>query len=104
LVEQYAVFIEQEGDSVALRENDERISVGEVRGDTLFCTDWRGYGVGRVFIDDRRHMHSETPLNESLKVILFERQGCVAAILDDSRDGALVPGASGSADPASAPN
>ncbi len=69
----YMVSLEQEADSVAMWRDDETISTGEIRGDTLFCTDWDGYGVGRIFIDDWRHMHSETPANEQLDAILFDK-------------------------------
>jgi hypothetical protein len=74
VVEEYLVLIEEDADSVTLWRDGERVSAGRVGADTLFCTDWGGYSIRRIFIDDWRHMHSETPGCEMLKVILFERR------------------------------
>ena len=52
----------------------EIISTGMIQTDTIYCSDMLRVGISRIFIDDKDHMHSETPDLEILKMLSFIRQ------------------------------
>ena len=70
----YDITIEQAADSVEFVRSEETISTGVILEDTIFCSDWDGHGISRIFIDSNTSMHSETPQVEYLNRVDFLKQ------------------------------
>ena len=75
LVRTTNVFISQSADSVWFLEAADTISTGVIVADTIRCSDMYYLGISRIFIDDKSHMRSETPLAEYYKYLQFVRHG-----------------------------
>ena len=67
------VSIFQSDENVCFLEEADTISTGIIVGDTIRCGDMYGIGISRIFIDDKYHMHSETPACEIYKCLDFVR-------------------------------
>ena len=74
VIRTYDITIEQAGDSVEFVRSEETISTGVILGDTIFCSDWDGYGISRIFIDSDTSMYSETPQVEYLSRVDFLKE------------------------------
>jgi hypothetical protein len=73
VVRTYHITIEQTDSSVKFVREGETISTGIISGETLVCSDWDGYGIWKIYIDDETTMHSEVPQNEFLNRIDFRK-------------------------------
>ena len=58
---------------VSFFEDDSTLSTGIIVVDTIRCDDMYGLGIGRIYIDDINHMHSETPALEYSNGLDFVR-------------------------------
>jgi len=73
VVYSYQVFINQDGNTMEIVRGSELLSTGFISGDVIYCDDWYGYGISRIYIDSDYRMHSELPDNEYLLRIDFRR-------------------------------
>ena len=62
----FVVEVIQEDKDVTFLRDGKEIATCVIEDDTLACTGWLAYGLGIIFIDDDRTMHSEPPLVESV--------------------------------------
>lgn len=69
----YQVFLNQDGNTVEIVRGSELLTTGFISGDIIYCDDWYGYDISRVYIDSDYRMHSERPDNGELLRIDFRR-------------------------------
>jgi hypothetical protein len=69
----FVVEVIKEGRHFTFLKDGVAIATCAVEGDTLSCSGWEAYGLGMIFIDDDRTMHSELPMAESVNRLEFFR-------------------------------
>ncbi|MBD3225119.1 MAG: hypothetical protein GF313_10350 [Caldithrix sp.] len=66
--------LRQHNSHVIFLEGRDTLSTGTLVKDTIYCTDMYNAGISRIFVDNARHMHSELPALEYLRMLEFFRE------------------------------